>query len=294
MYADDSYVICEADTKEELQARLETVINKHVIWLRQLGMVVNSSKTELLFFNKIEDVMNITIEGNVLASARSMNVLGIWFDERMSWDVHLSKATLGCQRLKAALRCLKTKLNRSEFLKVITSHYYSRLYYGSEVWFWCLNSKSRGAISPIHYFPLRLAFDDFKRKYSRKELNSLASRANPFELNDYKIAKLLISILSNTDPFVLFNELLSHCVVETRKEFNPSFLDMSRTRIGRQSLANRVNIISKQIKFEWLGKTFTKDSLRKSLKSSFFSYFIAPIKPSSTKAVSIAQPTTVF
>jgi len=93
------------------------------------------------------------------------------------------------------------------------------------------------------------------------------------KLNDYKIAKLLISVTSSTNPYALFCDILSHMVLETRKPNNPSFLDMSRTRVGRQSLSNRIGSISKRLKFEWLSTPFTPSTLRTKLKSTFYSYF---------------------
>ena len=271
IYADDSYVICEANTREDLKAKMEGVMMDHMSWLRDLGMVVNASKTELIYFDKVEE-LELECGDHVLKSASTMNVLGILFDRNLNWEPHLGKAISGCQRLKPALRCLKSKLNRKEILQVITSHYYSRLYYGSEVWYHSLSKINRNRISPVHYYPLRLACNNFNKLTSRLTLNNLTSRAPPGELNDYKIAKLMISIISNVDPFTLFHELLSHAVLERRRPNNPHFLDMSRVRIGKQSLANRLGIISRKIKFKWLNINMSANALRSNLKSSFFSY----------------------
>jgi hypothetical protein len=121
-------------------------------------------------------------------------------------------------------------------------------------------------------YPLRLAIGDFKREISNKNVLKLTKRAAPFEFNNYKVAKLVISIVSNTDPFTLFHDLLSQAVVEGRRPLKPWFLDMSRTRKGRQAIANRVSTIMKQVLFDWLDVPLSNDSLRKQLKSSFFQY----------------------
>jgi hypothetical protein len=272
IYADDSYVVCQADSLQLLESVVVKTFKKHVKWLRDLGMLVNEAKTELMFFG--EETLTVQVdEQTTLKSEATMSVLGIVFDRKLSWESHLSRAVNGCQRMKPALRVLKKKLSRKELLKVITTHYYSRLYYGSEVWFQPLKKVLKDSISPVHYFPLRLALNDFNRLTSRKSINLKVNRAPPNELNEYKLARILISISNNQDPFVLFYELLSHSVVETRKPHNPKFLDMSRTRLGRQSLANRVNVVAMKLKFEWLHVESSKELLRKNLKKSFFSYF---------------------
>jgi hypothetical protein len=175
VYADDSYVVCWSRTREDLKNILEMSLTKHVNWLRDQGLLVNASKTELLLFG--DGQLDVSLEGSLLVSSNSMNVLGVEFDAKLSWKNHLEKAIKVCQRIKPALWCLKRKLKRKELLKVITSHYYSKLYYGSEIWYHCLSTSLRESISPVHYFPLRLALHKFERTFSRKNINIAAKRA---------------------------------------------------------------------------------------------------------------------
>ncbi len=71
------------------------------------------------------------------------------------------------------------------------------------------------------------------------------------------IAKLMITICNNYDPFLLFHDILSHSVLERQRPARPKFFDTSRTRIGKQSLANRVGIITLKINFDWLDHAFS-------------------------------------
>jgi hypothetical protein len=98
----------------------------------------------------------------------------------------------------------------------------------------------------------------------------MTKRVLPIEFNNFKVAKLLLSIINSMPPYVLFNELLSDAVIESRKEFCPWFLDMSRTRIGKQSFANRISNISRQISFDWFNLDLTKDAIHRLLKGSFY------------------------
>ena len=245
-------------------------MTSHIGWLREKGMIVNASKTEMVFFKEKEDLL-INIEGKEVRSRSEMNVLGITFDSELSWLPQVRRAMSNCQRMKPALRCLKKRLNAKELLQVITSHFYPRLYYGSEVWFHCVNKCTREKITPLHLYPLRLAVGDCKKLLSNKKVLNITNRASPLQFNDYKVAKTLISIINSTCPFVIFHELLAHAVIERRRQNKPWFLDMSRTRIGRQSFENRVNTISKTLSFDWHEIDRTKDATRKLLKDVFFS-----------------------
>ncbi len=239
-------------------------------WLNDLGMVVNAAKTELMVFDKDVREMDVMCDGNNVRSAPEMGVLGITFDNRLNWEAQLKRTLKTCQRFKPALRALKQKLTKREFLQVVTSHYFSKLYYCSEMWFPVMSAKFKKQIASAHFYPLRLSVNDYYKRLSRFHLCKITKRASPDELSDFKVAKMMISISNNACPFALFNEILSHAVVERRKPFNPTFLDMSRTKIGRQSLANRLSNVSKKTKFEWLYKQMSKDTLRVNLKKTFF------------------------
>jgi hypothetical protein len=269
IYADDAYVVCSADSMSNLAELVENTMKVHVQWLRRRGMIVNADKTELMVFQSAEELV-VNVDDVVIKSKPTMKVLGLEFDSFLTWAPQLNKAMMSCQRMKPALRCLRSKLSRKELLQVITSHYYSRLYYSSEVWYHSLNAKLKEKLIPMHYYPLRLALGDLQRQNSNHKISILSKRAPPFQFNNYKVAKMVIKITNSTEPFILFHELLSRAVIERRSPQKPWFLDMSRKRIGRQSLPNRVSTISKQMNFPWLDVEFSKDRLRRLLKQAFF------------------------
>jgi len=79
VYADDSYIVCSAQSKDDLTKLVNSTIIKHMEWLKQAGMVVNASKTELIYFRP-NDVLTVELEGKPVTSLPSMNVLGLTFD----------------------------------------------------------------------------------------------------------------------------------------------------------------------------------------------------------------------
>jgi len=100
-------------------------------------------------------------------------------------------------------------------------------------------------------------------------LCKLTRRASNSDYNDFKVARILISICKNSDPFTLFHVLLSNIIIETRRQQRPWFVDSSRSRIGRQYLANRVTTISKMLDYDWLDD-ISKDWQRVQLKRIFY------------------------
>lgn len=269
-YADDAFVVCSAADEESLRELCELKMNEHLTWLRSIGMVVNPSKTELMYFNK-DRVLTVQCDGNSIRSSDSMRVLGIWFDKDLNWERHLQTVVANCRRIRPALRTLKKKLNTNELLQVVTSHYYSRLYYGCEVWYNCLKQNLKNKIAAVHYFPLRLSLNDFRRSMSYKQLSTRCKRASPQELVDFRVAKIVVSICNNADPFTLFQDLLANAHYSNRLPLRPNFFDYSRLRIGRQSLQNRVSNIMSRLNFDWLDP-MSPEALRFKLKKCFFEY----------------------
>jgi len=220
------------------------------------------------------EVISVPTTSGNLVCLPEMKVLGVLFDAQMSWIPQMNKAIKSCQRLKPALHYLNIRLSRDQFKKVITSHYYSRLYYASELWFPCLNKKFQKRICTLHYWPLQMLLFDFKYVLNRATIDFQSKRASPFQLNNFKVAKMLIKILNNATPYNLFHDVLSHAVTERRAEYRPKFLDMSRKRIGRQYFANRVSHVATKLNFDWCGVALSPLSIHAHLKASFFGYFI--------------------
>ena len=64
-------------------------------WLRDSGLVVNESKTEICLFHRHDQpLINVNIENITVTSKKSMNVLGVIFDSKLNWNMHLASAKL--------------------------------------------------------------------------------------------------------------------------------------------------------------------------------------------------------
>jgi len=83
VYADDSYMISTADSRDELISLTELIMSKHVEWLRNVAMIVNATKTEMVYFMS-DELLKITLDGSTITSSELMNVLGVTFDCQMS------------------------------------------------------------------------------------------------------------------------------------------------------------------------------------------------------------------
>jgi hypothetical protein len=265
-YADDSYVVIEASSMQELKEVAEEVIKKHLAWLSANGMVCNTSKTEMMALNC--EPMVLKVGDADVETKDEMKVLGLIFDDKLNWSRHVSKIVHKSNRTLHGLRLLRRHLTTTQANRVITAFYYSSLYYGIEVWFhrnlsFHLKKKLRSA----HYRALRLVYGDH---LTRDELDDMGKRATPDELADYSVAKVIAKMCILEAPKRLLMTTLQNSYGERRKPNRLMFYDDSSRMAGRQRLKNRLKCVARQMKFEWLN--CDTNGLRPKLKKCFFSY----------------------
>jgi len=267
-YADDSYVIVSAKDEQQLVEKTKSVLKNHIKWLKDNGMVCNVSKTEVMVMNS-SSLINLDIDGHQITSSNCMKVLGIVFDDALSWTTHVEKTTAKCARMLHGLKHIRRTLNLSQAKQVITSYFFSVLFYGCEVWYhkhlsFFLKQRVRSA----HYRALRLVFG---KRLTRDEIDMISGRASPDEWSNYALAKTVIQTVKAMMPCRLYVDLMSNSYSERRSPGRLFFHDDSARKIGRQVLKNRLSVLSRQIKFDWLNN-MSPDLIRINLKKSFFHY----------------------
>ncbi len=265
-YADDSYVIVVGNDIEDLKEKAVLTMEKHLEWLDKNGMVCNVDKTEMMIMDGKENT-TIKVRGRTIPAQTEMNVLGITFDSTLTWAKQVAKTTGKTNRMLHGLRKIRRFLDTKQTKQVITSFYFSVLYYGLEVWFhrhlrFDLKQKIRSA----HYRALRVIHGNEKRDV----LDTIGRRATPDEWADYSVGKFLARTIIRGKPVRLNEEILQNSYSERRQRGRLFFYDNSVRKVGRQCIKNRLRSVARQMKFDWLHSSV--DSLRLKLKKSFFPY----------------------
>ncbi len=280
-YADDAYVLIEGEDIHEIRERANLALKRHTDWLLSIGMVVNIAKTESVLFHRSKDNIEIKLDVNGIEvkTSSSMRVLGVTFDSRLRWDVHLSNTIANAKRAIQGLRILRRNMSRRSFLHILTAQFFSKMYYGSPVWLGHLSSKDSTRIMSLHYRALRIACQDYRNGVPREILDHDLRRATPSEWNDYSISKEIIRIYKSESPRLLFKELDAQSY-QIKRPVNVRFYDTSRTKVGLQALPNKSAKPMNRVDFDWYFETISNDALRIKLKQCFFKY------PSSAESLS--------
>ncbi len=166
-------------------------------------------------------------------SQKSIKVLGIQFDDTLSWSDHVCNAVTKTNRMLHGLRRIRRHLSTKHATQVMTSFYFSILYYGAEVWLHRhLSFHLKQKIRSAHYRAMRVVHGNL----SRDELDIVGTRANPDEWADYSLSKLLARMIITGQPKRLMKSTMVNSFSERRQPNRLFFYDDSAKKIGRQVL----------------------------------------------------------
>ena len=113
---------------------MEEKLENTVSWLKKSGMKVNEAKTGLCLFNS-RDAAPIFIKFNgVSIVSNKSNILGVTFDQKLQWSDHIAHCIQKSSKALNAIRIIRRFFTTKELLQIITSNFYSVLYYNSEIW----------------------------------------------------------------------------------------------------------------------------------------------------------------
>ena len=186
---------------ETLINNLERTLEMITKWLKDSGLVVNEAKTEIcLFYKRDHPTVVITLNGKRITSRKTINVLGITFDSKLQWSNQASKAISNSKRALHGIKLLKKYLTKDETKMLLTSNFYSVLYYNCEVW---LSQELKGHIKQqmlaASAYALKMINNVSDLRISYQQLHVQEKRATPMSFAKYKLAIQLYKIYNKLD-----------------------------------------------------------------------------------------------
>ena len=209
-------------------------------WLRDSGMRVNESKTDLCLFHRGDTTpISISINGVNLTSNKTTNILGVIFDSKLTWADHISHAIKCSITALNAIRIIKRFFTKKELLSLVTSNFYSILYYNSEIWqIPTLKTTLKQSLLSTSAKALKVCCSSYEYNMSFINLHKSCLRATPDEMLTYKLAICLFKVYNvtfNQIEFVgfNFNQIL------TGRQTDFISLKSNNFKVGINALANR-------------------------------------------------------
>ena len=232
-------------------------------WLRDSGLVVNDEKTEFcLFFKRDHPNIEMTINNKQIRSKQSINVLGVEFDSKLQWGPQVAQVINKSKRALHAIRLVAKYMTKSETKQLLTSNFYSILYYNCEIWLLAslspflkqhLLAASANALKSLNnYSDIQISYE---------QLHRLHKRAAPMEMMKYRLAIQLFKIYNgamiNDDWMDLNNQQNFN-----ERHNSVQIFDTSRLRVGKNIIMNRMTSLNRQINYDWLNLSLTGYKLK--------------------------------
>ena len=124
-------------------------------------------------------------------------MLGVLFDSKLEWSLQVENSVRKARSSLQGLRVINKYFTTTERLTLLTSFFYSRLYYGSQIW---LMPSLKGALKSRLFSASGAALRLLDKNLSFKELHKKYNRATPTQFQKYTTAVSLYDLIKKEIP----------------------------------------------------------------------------------------------
>ena len=197
-------------------------------------------------FSKAVELNDVKIH-----TKKQMSVLGVVFDSKLDWSLQVEKSVRKSRSALQGLRILNKYFTTSERLTLITSFFYSRLYYGSQVW---LIPSLKRALKSKLFSASGAALKLLDKDMSFKDLHKKYNRATPTQFQKYTTAISLYDLIKKEIPEDDWINLQFNIQNDWRNT-KLSFQANNKFKCGLNCLSNRFKSITNEIDKQWIDMT---------------------------------------
>lgn len=201
--------------------------------------------------------MIIKVGNDQIKSKSFMNVLGITFDSKLQWSNQVSNCVQKANKALCAIRLIRRYFNKSEILQLLTSNFYSILYFNSEVWHIpSLNHVLKQKLLSTSANALKMALNYPQELISFQNLHRMTDRATPEMFSNYKLALLLFKTFNDKFPLQEWTQL-NFSIILTTRQSKFAINRINRLCVGNNAICNRLNVLNDKIPLTWLNKNYS-------------------------------------
>lgn len=227
-------------------------LNQLSAWLTKNKLQLNSDKTKYIIFAPINKPTNsgvdIIFRGVKLKQEKQQKFLGVWFQENLSWNVHIDSLAIDLSRSVGCLHRLGSLIPIWLKLSLYYSLFYSKLCYCILVWGVTTNTNYSRLIK-LQNRVLRI-FERYTGRPEHLPTTPLYIKYSLLKANQIYYFRLLQYIYKNK-LYVTENVPETSPYGFRRKQFK---LPRTRTNYGRQHLEYQIpfllNMVGTQLDFK--------------------------------------------
>ena len=143
----------------------------------------------------------VVVGGALILTRKTINVLSLVFDSKLSWGPQVANAITKSSKALNALRLISRYFNKKELIQLVTTNYYSILFYNSEVWHLNnLKQSLKRTLLTASSRALKVCLKNFDPYISYETLHKMAKWATPEKLMMYKLSLQLHKLVNHQIP----------------------------------------------------------------------------------------------
>ena len=164
-YADDNTLTSSGYDYDVVQDKLVRNIEKVMQWFEENDMKINPDKFQYIVFGKNESIKDIKI-GNVnIQPVNYVKVLGVYLDNKLNFDLHITKLSQKAGRQIQVISRLSRILNESSKMLLYNTFLVCYFQYCSIVWHFCSKINTY-KIEKLQYKALKHISRDYNSCYA--------------------------------------------------------------------------------------------------------------------------------
>lgn len=141
-YADDTQIILSSniDKLKDLIQKAEDTLKLAKIYFNANGLMLNAKKKQCIFIGTrrllslIPPNTHLMVDGNVITPSTSVKNLGIYFDNHLSFDTHITELIKKAHGIIMFINRMKDNFNKLTNIIVVQSLVMSIINYGISIW----------------------------------------------------------------------------------------------------------------------------------------------------------------
>ena len=140
-YVDDSqlYFKFSVSASSSAMAAVNQDLRNISKWCATNALLINPDKTKLVVVGSAQLIkklppISLSLLGKTISPVPFAKDLGVYIDQCLTYDVHISKTASSCMNQLVHIRRIKHLLDKKTLLLLINSFVFSKLFYCSSVW----------------------------------------------------------------------------------------------------------------------------------------------------------------
>ena len=267
-FADDNFIVGWNKLLHVLIDDMEKKLEMIIKWLRDSGLQVNETKTEVCLFHRNDKpLITVKLQGKTIKTQKTINVLGVVFDSKLTWGPHVAHCTTKANKTLFAIRQIKKFFKQDQIQTILKAYFYSTLYYNSEVWLSpYLNSDLKTHLLSTSARALQCTLNTYIPFISHIKIHELFTQVLPKNFTQYKLSLELYKIYNQTEPTYEWVHFVSQITI-TGRQTKFEIAKTSNYKIGQNALSNKLACLNKQIELKSLDQSFA--SFKREMKTKF-------------------------